>query len=214
MRVAGSLWSVPVDQRSSRLAAAAGLTAAHWDATDGQFAAAGGFTADAAAELQAGCPGLSAEAHLMMRDPRAVVPSWAEFCSLIVVHLEAEQARAAVAAVAATGAQPGLAVSLHTRLSLVPADFPVLLMSIAPGQAGSAFDSSVLARVSQLRERGRNPLIGVDGGVGRRHFAELAAAGANWVVSGTDLFAAADASEWVAGCRAAFTERSDPVALQ
>ena len=206
MRVAGSLWSVPVEERPARLAgaAAAGLHAAHWDTTDGDFAAAGGFTPQTAAALQDGCPGLGAEAHLMLRDPRPAIPAWAEVCSLVVVHFEADDAHDAVRSIARRGSQPGLAVSLQTPLDAVPSDYPILLMSIIPGLAGTPFDAVVLDRVAALRERDRNQLIGVDGGVGRSQFAALARAGANWVVSGTDLFNAPDPGEWIAACQDAF----------
>ena len=60
-------------------------------------------------------------------------------------------------------------------------------MSIVPGQAGSAFDRAVLAKVTALRESSPSRRIGVDGGVRRADAAALAAAGADWVVVGTDL---------------------------
>lgn len=133
----------------------------------------------------------------MMHDPSAAIPEWAEFCTTIVVPLEIADASLAIDRIAALSVHPGIAVSLRTPLNAVPADLPVLLMAITPGRAGSPFDAKVLERVAILRERGRNPQIGVDGGVGTAQFAARAAAGANWVISGTSLFAAPDPGVWL-----------------
>ena len=210
MRIAGSLWSVPVDQQSTRLQTAteAGLAAVHWDATDGTFAAHGGFTPATASRLLAECPSIDSEAHLMLQDPRPEIPDWVAFCSLVAVPIEIEYAVEATALVEKLGGQPALAVSLRTRLRSVPADYPILLMAIAPGQAGSPFDPAVLHRVSELRDRARNPLLGVDGGVGPSEFTALSYAGANWIVSGTSLFASADPADWLSLCKSAFSRDS------
>lgn len=210
MRIAGSLWSVPPGEQSAQLGRAlrAGLGAVHWDATDGVFAAAGGFAPPSALALLPADGPVVSEAHLMMRDPRAVVPAWLDFCSLIAVPVESEHASEAASMIEGRGGQPALAVSLETPLSSVPTDYPVLLMSVVPGQAGSRFDPAVVARVAALRDRGRNPLIGVDGGVGPVHFTALARAGANWIVSGTSLFSAADQENWIVTCRAAFSREA------
>lgn len=213
MRIAGSLWSVPADRQSDELGrvAGAGLGVVHWDATDGDFAAAGGFTPESALRLLDAAPAVESEAHLMMHDPSAVISAWAGFCTTILVPLEIERATAAIDQIAALGVRPGVAVSLRTPLDAVPDDLPVLLMAITPGQAGSPFDAAVLPRVAALRERGRNPLIGVDGGVGTAQFAALADAGANWVISGTSLFAAPDPGAWLReGARAFGDERQRP----
>ncbi|MGC3994309.1 MAG: hypothetical protein QM779_09420 [Propionicimonas sp.] len=206
MRIAGSLWSVPADEQSRALATtvAAGLPVVHWDATDGRFAAPGGFTAPEAVALLAHSPAVLSEAHLMMHDPGRDLAGWAEFCSTIVVPFESARAARTVDRIAALGVTPALALSLGTPLGQVPADLPVLLMAITPGEAGSPFDDAVLARVRTLAERGRNPLIGVDGGVTTGCFPALAAAGATWLVSGTGLFTAPDPAAWLAQCRRTF----------
>jgi ribulose-phosphate 3-epimerase len=77
-------------------------------------------------------------------------------------------------------------------------------MAIPPGQAGSKFTVDAVNRVAELRDRGCHALVGVDGGVGPAQFAALAEAGADWIVSGTSLFSAADVGEWLALCRQAF----------
>ncbi|MCC2028322.1 hypothetical protein KEC56_02055 [Microbacterium sp. YMB-B2] len=188
MRIAGSLWSVP---EGARLATAlrlrdAGLRHLHWDTTDGRFAAAGGFSPEAAAALAA-ASGLEAEAHVMAHRSAQDVDAWADFCDLVIVHLESDDWKSALDRVVRRGARPGLAVSPQTDAATVPSDVAVLCMSIVPGQAGSAFDHGVLAKLDTLRTASPDRLLGVDGGVRREHADALARAGADWVVVGTDL---------------------------
>jgi len=188
IQVAGSLWSVPATERraTAERLRAAGLRRLHWDTTDGRFAAAGGFRPEEAATLAAET-GLTAEAHVMARRSAVEVDPWTDFCDLVIVHVESDDWEAAVDRIARRGGTPGLAVSPQTPATSVPADMAVLCMSIVPGQAGSAFDRAVLAKVTALRESSPSRRIGVDGGVRRADAAALAAAGADWVVVGTDL---------------------------
>lgn len=198
-RVAGSLWSVPPDDHGRRLAAAVGqgLGHVHWDATDGRFAVEGGFSPASAARLLDGLA-VTSEAHLMMHDPVSSIDAWAEFCDLIVVPVEVADWRAALRRIESAGALGGLAVSPDSELSLVPRGrFPVLVMSVLPGDAGAEFRHGTLERIRELARRGCHGMVGVDGGVQAGHLAGLVDAGATWVVSGTGLFNAPDLSEWL-----------------
>ncbi|MBP5803671.1 hypothetical protein J2D78_16395 [Microbacterium maritypicum] len=188
MRIAGSLWSVPAEDRLTTALRLrdAGLRRLHWDTTDGSFAAAGGFSPDAAAEL-ASATGLSAEAHVMAHRAGREVDAWTTFCDLVFVHIESDDWQEALARIERRGATPGLAVSPQTRAADVPADVAVLCMSIVPGQAGSAFDTAVLHKLTALRRASPGRRLGVDGGVRRPHADALASAGADWAVVGTDL---------------------------
>ncbi|MFJ2534276.1 beta/alpha barrel domain-containing protein [Microbacterium maritypicum] len=188
MRIAGSLWSVPAEDRLTTALRLrdAGLRRLHWDTTDGSFAAAGGFSPDAAAEL-ASATGLSAEAHVMAHRAGREVDAWTTFCELVFVHIESDDWQEALARIERRGATPGLAVSPQTRAADVPADVAVLCMSIVPGQAGSAFDTAVLHKLTALRRASPDRRLGVDGGVRRPHVDALASAGADWAVVGTDL---------------------------
>lgn len=188
MRIAGSLWSVPAEDRLTTALRLrdAGLRRLHWDTTDGSFAAAGGFSPDAAAEL-ASATGLSAEAHVMAHRAGREVDAWTTFCDLVFVHIESDDWQEALARIERRGATPGLAVSPQTRAADVPADVAVLCMSIIPGQAGSAFDTAVLHKLTALRRASPDRRLAVDGGVRRLHHDALASAGADWAVVGTDL---------------------------
>lgn len=188
MRIAGSLWSVPAEDRLTTALRLrdAGLRRLHWDTTDGSFAAAGGFPPDSAAEL-ASATGLSAEAHVMAHRAGRDVDAWTTFCDLVFVHIESDDWQEALVRIERRGATPGLAVSPQTRAADVPADVAVLCMSIVPGQAGSAFDTAVLHKLTALRRASPDRRLAVDGGVRRLHHDALASAGADWAVVGTDL---------------------------
>jgi pentose-5-phosphate-3-epimerase len=188
MQVAGSLWSVPAEERvaTALRLRAAGLRRLHWDTTDGRFAAAGGFAPDTAAQLAAET-GMTAEAHLMAHRSAHEVDAWSAFCDRVIVHVESDDWKAAVDRIERRGARPGLAVSPQTDVAVLPSGVDVLCMSIVPGQAGSAFDHGVLAKLAALRAASPDRLLGVDGGVTRPHADALANAGADWIVVGTDL---------------------------
>ncbi len=198
-RLTGSPWSVPSGEveQAVRAAAVAGLTHVHWDATDGVFAAPGGFDATGASAI-AEAADVRSEAHLMMLDPLPAIGEWARFCELIVVPVEIDGWRDAVRAIELSGATPALAVSPQTAVERVPeGGFPVLVMSVEPGDAGADFRPGTVERVRRLADRGCHPMVGVDGGVLPAHLPALASAGASWVVSGTSLFGAADVRAWL-----------------
>lgn len=202
-RVAGSLWSADrarVGEEAARLADA-GLRHVHWDVTDGDFAVAGGFE-PAQAEALTASTGVVAEAHLMVRRPLRHVDAWTEFCDVVTVHVEVDGWQAAVDRIARRGRTPAVAVSPDTGLSIIdalPASVGVLVMCVEPGNAGGAFRPRSVQRVRAQRGR---PLLGVDGAVTAARAAELAGAGATWVVSGTDLLHAPDPAAWLTAVRA------------
>jgi ribulose-phosphate 3-epimerase len=195
--IAGSLWSVPPNQQleAAQRLQAAGLRRLHWDMTDGHFTSPGGFTASRALELTQ-ATGLAAEAHIMAEHPLHEIDSWTEFCDLIVIHAESHEWPKTVDRITARGCTPGLAIAPGTPANVVPADIAVLCMSITPGTAGSAFNGSVLSKVSALREQSPSQRIGLDGGIQHRHVEGAVQAGANWLVVGTDLFLG-NATNWL-----------------
>lgn len=197
MRIAGSLWSVAaadVRDEADRLVAA-GLKVWHWDHADGSLGPAGGFSAAAAREI-AEATGIRSEAHLMLADPRPELDEWLAFAELVVVHVESPYWREAVDRVREAGRRAGIAVSPG---SAVPPDLAddlaVLVMTVAPGQAGTGF---LQERLPALEDVARQPLRGIDGSVDLERAASARAYGANWLVSGTALTSAPDPRAWLA----------------
>ncbi|MDR2380428.1 MAG: hypothetical protein LBE08_04520 [Bifidobacteriaceae bacterium] len=196
MRLACSLWNAagPGALAEARRMVAAGVDLFHWDRSDGTMASPGGFTAAEARGIGLGV-GAAAEAHLMLARPMEELDLWLEFCELVVVHVEATDAAAALQRIEAAGRCGGLAVAPGTPLAALPSTYrgPVLVMSVIPGQAGGAFQAGTAARVAALAPRG---LVGVDGAVTLERWADLRRSGARWAVSGTDLLARPNPPAW------------------
>ena len=75
----------------------------------------------------------------------------------------------------------------------------VLVMSVNPGYGGQSFIAETIDKVrwlSKVRsERGWGYLIEMDGGVGPKNVAEIAAAGCDAVVAGSAVFGQPEPSE-------------------
>lgn len=112
IEVAASFWSTPrerVAAEADRLARA-GLQLVHWDHTDGDYAAAGGFTA-VEAEAVTLRTGLFAEGHLMVRCPLREIDAWTGFCVRVAVHAGTIDWRAAVDRIRSRGIRAAVAVA-------------------------------------------------------------------------------------------------------
>lgn len=196
LRLAGSLWSVPTETVRSEAArlAEAGLTVWHWDRADGTLGPAGGFSAETAREI-AEATGIRSEAHLMLIDPRDELNAWTAFAELVVVHVESPHWREAVDRIRASGARAGVAVSPGSAVpDELAGDLAVLVMTVAPGNAGTGFLED---RLPLLEEVARHPLRGIDGSADLARGRTAQSHGANWIVSGTALTSATDPHAWL-----------------
>ncbi|MDR3069790.1 MAG: hypothetical protein LBU38_02105 [Propionibacteriaceae bacterium] len=199
MRIAVSLWNQAgkdAPTAATRLhQAGAGIF--HWDRSDGGFCTPGGFTWQEASTI-AQQLGSRSEAHLMLSDPLKEVDPWCDFCELVAVHLESNDALGAIRRIARRGVRPAIAISPQTPISLLPntfsAEIAILVMSVVPGLAGSSFLPDSYQRIRDLSPRA---MIGVDGSVTLARLLLLEEAGASWVAVGTDLVNAADPALWL-----------------
>jgi ribulose-phosphate 3-epimerase len=84
------------------------------------------------------------------------------------------------------------ATPLNTLEEILPYVDMVLLMTVNPGFGGQAFIETMYHKIAALREtverRGLNIDIEVDGGVHLDTVGDIAAAGANVLVSGSAIF--------------------------
>jgi ribulose-phosphate 3-epimerase len=120
---------------------------------------------------------------------------------LVSIHVEADpHAHRTLSAIRAAGAQAGVAINPATSLAALDevlkfADY-VLLMSVNPGFGGQKFIPASLDKLRRLRkmidERGLKTRIEIDGGIDADNIAEVAAAGAEIIVSGSAIFSAGD----------------------
>ena len=185
-----------------RLVLDAGAGMLHFDVMDGHFVPNISFGVPVLASLHRGIPSAFFDVHLMISHPLAYVDAFAGAgAGLINFHLEAEDDPAAVLdAIRAAGCKTGMTIKPGTpaealgpwldRLDLV------LVMSVEPGFGGQKFLPSALDKLAALKAeraaRGLDFLLEVDGGVNAETAPLCARAGADVLVAGSAVFAAAD----------------------
>lgn len=142
------------------------------------------------------------DVHLMIVDPDRYLEQFKNAgADVLTVHIEAcTHLHRTIAAIKQLGMKAGVAVNPHTSVSLledIVADIDlVCLMSVNPGFGGQKFIENTYQKIQKLRAMSKdvNPglLIEIDGGVGAHNTTALVQAGANVLVAGNAVFAAAD----------------------
>jgi ribulose-phosphate 3-epimerase len=146
------------------------------------------------------------DVHLMIREPLDKIAEYvAAGADIVTVHQESTvhvhrvlQALGAArnANDPARGIVRGLALNPGTPLSalepLLPETDMVVLLAVNPGWGGQKFIPSTFGRMRQVRDMaaaaGRDVLLCVDGGITRDNAAQVAAAGADLLVTGSAVF--------------------------
>ena len=199
MILSPSLLSADFARLADELAAleAAGVLWAHLDVMDGHFVPNITFGPPVVAAMRKTSK-LFFDCHLMIDEPARYIDDFAQAgADLICVHAEAtNHLERTCAAIAQAGAKPAVALNPATPLEavryLLPQLSMVLIMSVNPGFGGQTFIPFCLDKVRELkamiREAGTDTLIQVDGGVTLDNCAELVAAGADVLVSGSAFF--------------------------
>ena len=173
----------------------------HVDVMDGRFVPniTFGMLVTAAMKKMATKP---LDVHLMIVEPERYVEQFrAAGADVITVHYEAcPHLHRTLQQIRATGAKAGVALNPHTPVEglkdiLLDADL-VCLMSVNPGFGGQQFIERTYEKIKQLcalrAACGSGALIEIDGGVGVGNAAQLIGAGADVLVAGNSVFAAAD----------------------
>ena len=154
---------------------------------------------------------LPLDVHLMIEDAERWVAAYAKAgANLIGVHVEAcPHLHRTLSQIKDLGAKPCVVLNPHTPVSAIEVVLPdvaqVLIMSVNPGFGGQSFIPSALDKIRQLRrmidERGLTVDIEVDGGIKVDNVAEVCAAGADVIVSGSGVFGAKDYAATIAELR-------------
>lgn len=142
------------------------------------------------------------DCHLMIDNPQEFFEPFASAgAKAISFHVEvAENPVSLAAELRGLGVQAGVAINPPTPFSAVEGllgsiDY-LLVMSVNPGFAGQAFIPDVLDKIRAARrlidDQDLPTLIEVDGGINEETAVLAAAAGANILVAGNAVFAAAD----------------------
>jgi ribulose-phosphate 3-epimerase len=193
--------------------ASAGCDYIHVDVMDGRFVPNVTIGQPVVAALREATE-LPLDVHLMIEEPERHLESFAAAgADLICVHVEAcRHLHRTLQQIRDLGKRP--AVSLNPATPPEALEYVldvvdmVLVMSVNPGFGGQRFIPSALTKVRALRrtldQRGlRGVDVEIDGGVVVDNVAEVVAAGANVLVSGTGIFHTTDYAETIARMRAA-----------
>ncbi|MBI5480147.1 MAG: ribulose-phosphate 3-epimerase [Deltaproteobacteria bacterium] len=145
---------------------------------------------------------LPLDVHLMIVEPERYVEGFARAgADLLCLHAEAcTHLHRVIQQIRELGKRPAVALNPATPRSVldhVLGDLDmVVLMSVNPGFGGQEFIRAVLPKIEALRAAltrlGLDTHIEVDGGVKLDNVAEVAAAGADVIVSGSGVFGTKD----------------------
>jgi ribulose-phosphate 3-epimerase len=183
---------------------------AHVDVMDGTFCPQ--LTVGPAVVAAVASTGIPVDAHLMVSEPRRLLPEIAAAgAALITVHAEAtahlhrtlQELTALAEARAAEGGRAflrGVAINPGTPVQaaepvLELADL-ILVLAVNPGWSGQAPAANTRRRVAAVRDLaaqcGADVLVGVDGGVTAANAAQIAAWGIDLIVSGSAIYDGVD----------------------
>jgi ribulose-phosphate 3-epimerase len=142
------------------------------------------------------------DVHLMIVEPEKYIEAFRKSgADIITVHVEAcPHLHRTLEQIRATGAKAGVAINPHTPIAMVEdilADADLFcLMSVNPGFGGQKFIYQTLNKIKKLRamldERNLDAHIEIDGGVGLQNAEVILQAGADVLVAGSSVFAAAN----------------------
>ena len=211
VKIAPSILSADFGRLADEVKAISSADYVHVDVMDGHFVpnlTIGPLVVEAVKRASA----LPLDVHLMIEDPERWVAAYAKAgADVIGVHAEAgPHLHRTLQQIRDLGKRASVVLNPATPLEAIEwvlADVSqVLIMSVNPGFGGQQFIPSALDKIRQLRrmitQRGLTVDIEVDGGVKIDNVAEVCAAGANVIVSGSGVFGTADYAATIAELRA------------
>jgi ribulose-phosphate 3-epimerase len=152
------------------------------------------------------------DVHLMIVEPEKYIEAFRKAgADIITVHVEAcPHLHRTLEQIRTTGAKAGVALNPHTPIAMVEdilADADLFcLMSVNPGFGGQKFIYQTLNKIKKLRalldERNLDAHIEIDGGVGLQNAETILQAGADVLVAGSSVFAAADPTKAIRDMKA------------
>ncbi|XP_042496254.1 ribulose-phosphate 3-epimerase, chloroplastic [Macadamia integrifolia] len=190
----------------------AGCDWIHVDVMDGRFVpniTIGPLVVDALRPVT----DLPLDVHLMIVEPEQRVPDFIKAgADIVSVHCEQSATihlHRTVNQIKSLGAKAGVVLNPGTPLTAIEYVLEVvdlvLIMSVNPGFGGQGFIESQVKKISDLRrmcaEKGVNPWIEVDGGVGPENAYKVIEAGANALVAGSAVFKAKNYAEAIKGIK-------------
>jgi ribulose-phosphate 3-epimerase len=155
------------------------------------------------------------DVHLMIEEPDRYIADFVNAgANMVSVHVEAvPHLHRTVHLIKKQGARAGVVLNPATPASLLEdiagdVDF-VLVMSVNPGFGGQAFIRNSLPKLRRVRDvlarAGSSAPIEIDGGIDMSNAADVVAAGASILVSGSAIFGTSDVEAATRALRAAAT---------
>ena len=210
VRIAPSILSADFGRLAEEVAALSSADYIHVDVMDGHYVpnlTIGPMVIEAVKRATK----LPLDVHLMIEDAERWVAAYAKAgADLIGVHVEScPHLHRTLGQIRELGKKPVVVLNPHTppeAIEYVLGDVAmVLVMSVNPGFGGQKFIPSALDKVRKIRrmidERGLSVEIEVDGGIKVDNVAEVCAAGANVIVSGSGVFGTKDYAATIAELR-------------
>ena len=210
IRIAPSILSADFGKLAAEVAAIASADYVHVDVMDGHFVpnlTIGPIVVEAVRRATT----LPLDVHLMIENADDWVAAYAKAgADIIGVHVEAcPHLHRTIHHIKSFGKKASVVLNPHTPLEAIEWVLrdvdQVLIMSVNPGFGGQSFIPSALEKIALLRAlvdmKGYAVDIEVDGGVKLDNVAEVAAAGANVIVSGSGVFGTPDYAATIAELR-------------
>ena len=182
----------------------------HVDVMDNHFVPNLTFGPQMVERIQATSP-VPLDVHLMITDPDRWAPGYAEIgAASVTFHLEAAADPVALARrLRGIGARAGVAVKPATPVEglydVLDEFDQILVMTVEPGFGGQSFMPDQMPKLARLRDevrrRGSEVWLQVDGGISESTLAQAAEAGADTFVAGSAVFGAADPALAIAALR-------------
>ena len=139
------------------------------------------------------------DVHLMIEEPDRYVRNFKDAgADILTVHYEAcKHLHRTISYIKSLGMKAGVSLNPATNIDVldyVLEDLDlVLIMSVNPGFGGQSFIPSAIDKIKNLKEkiikRNLNVIVEVDGGVKTTNVKDVIEAGADLIVSGSDVFA-------------------------
>lgn len=183
----------------------AGVNYIHFDVMDHHFVPNLSFGPFVCQNLRDAAISTPIDVHLMVEQPEQYIDAFAKAgANLLTFHAETvNDVNAVIAKINAAGMGAGLAFNpgnaINVSDDILQRLEMILVMSVNPGFAGQKFMPESLDKINHVRQRldalGSSAMLGIDGGIKLENIATVAAAGANFFVLGSGIFACDDYRE-------------------